>query len=155
MANCCIIDMKLETETAAEAEELREELQASFDKAEKELVGAYFGNDTRYLFDAQAEQKETTVCIGGWVKWGYNDAELLACLNWLRGKVTVKKMNMRYKVFEDPAYGEYDFDGEAMRHSFLRWQDIPSWGDEELEDYLKQVEEVYRNKKVSVDVPMG
>ncbi len=64
-------------------------------------------------------------------------------------------MNMRYKVFEDPAYGEYDFDGEAMRHSFLRWQDIPSWGDEELEDYLKQVEEVYRNKKVSVDVPMG
>ena len=54
MANCCIIDMKLETETAAEAEGLRKELQASFDKAEKELVGAYFGNDTRYLFDAQA-----------------------------------------------------------------------------------------------------
>ena len=67
MANCCFIDMKLETETAAEAEGLRKELQASFDKAEKELVGAYFGNDTRYLFDAQAEQKETTVCIGGWV----------------------------------------------------------------------------------------
>ena len=64
-------------------------------------------------------------------------------------------MNMRYKVFEDPAYGEYDFDGETLRHSFLQWEDMPDWGDEELEDYLKQVEEVYRNKKVSVDVPMG
>ena len=70
MANNFFIEISLETETAEQAEELRKELQMSFAIARRENVGAFFGNDKRYLFDAHCDQAATNVSIGGWVKWG-------------------------------------------------------------------------------------
>ena len=155
MANICIIDMTIETGTTAEAEGLREELQAAFDKAESENLGAYIGSDTRYIFDALAEQKGTTVTIGGWVRGAFDDYELRDCLEWLRDMVTIKKMNMGYKVLEDPARGEFDFDGETMKEYYLLDDDFPEEEEEEeIEDYFDRVEEIYRNKKVSRVVSM-
>ena len=52
MANNCFIDIEIETETTEQAEGLRKELQAAFEKADRENVGAYFGSD-RYFFDGK------------------------------------------------------------------------------------------------------
>ena len=91
MANNCFIEILLETETETEAKELNEMLQTSFAIARRENVGAFFGNDKRYLFDAHCDQAATNVSIGGWVKWGYSDGEFTDMFRWLKSKANINQ----------------------------------------------------------------
>ena len=108
MANNFFIEISLETETTEQAEELRKELQTSFDISRRENIGTFFGNDNRYLFDAHCCQAATTVSIGGWVKWGYSDGEFADMFCWLRRRVTIKKFRMAYEELMTDQYGEYE-----------------------------------------------
>ena len=146
MANNFFIEISLETETTEQAEELRKELQASFDIARRENIGAFVGNDNRYLFDAHCCQAATNVSIGGWVKWGYSDGEFADMFRWLRRKVTIKKFRMAYEELMTDQYGEYELlaDG-TMWQNFLLEKDFPAAMDD-FEAYCEKVEEAFRTK---------
>ena len=146
MANNFFIEISLETETTEQAEELRKELQASFDIARRESIGAFFGNDNRYLFDAHCCQAATNVSIGGWVKWGYSDGEFADMFRWLRRKVTIKKFRMAYEELMTDQYGEYELHSDGtMWQNFLLEKDFPAAMDD-FEAYCKNVEEAFRAK---------
>ena len=157
MANNCFIDIKIETETAEQAEGLRMELQAAFKEAYRKNLGAFFGCETRYLFDATVEQTGTELIIGGWVKWGYLDEEFVDMFNWLRKKVAIKKLNMRYEELGCDLYGEYDFDGEEARRYFLEHLDFPMCtedDDEYSDDYHEKLEAAYQKNRVTISIPI-
>ena len=146
MANNFFIEISLETETAEQAEELRQELQASFNIARRENVGAFFGSEKRYLFDAHCEQADVEVSIGGWVKWGYSDREFADMFRWLRRKVTIKKFRMAYEELMTDQYGEYELHADGtMWNNFLLEKDFPT-AMADFEAYCEKVEEAFRTK---------
>ena len=155
MANNFFIEISLETETTEQAEELRKELQTSFDIARRENIGAFFGNDNRYLFDAHCCQAATNVSIGGWVKWGYSDGEFADMFRWLRRKVTIKKFHMAYEELMTDQYGEYELHADGtMWQNFLLEKDFPAAMDD-FETYCKKVEETFRAKPASRFIEVG
>ena len=144
MANNCFIDIEMETETAEQAEGLRKELQASFNIARRENIGAFFGTEKRYLFDAHCDQADVEVSIGGWVKWGYSDGEFADMFRWLRRKVTIKKFHMTYEELMTDQYGEYELHADGtMWNNFLLEKDFPAAMDD-FEAYCEKVEEAFR-----------
>ena len=158
MANNCFIDIKIETETADQAEELRKELQATFEKARRENVGAYFGSD-RYLFDGKVEHDSKEVFIAGWVKWGYSDGQFIDMFSWLRRKATIKKYLMHYEEWLCLLYGEFEFreDGQ-MWNNFLLEKDFPKQTESDCEDfdaYCEKVEEAFRKNPATKYIEVG
>ena len=146
MANNCFIEILLETETETEAKELNEMLQTSFAIARRENVGAFFGNDKRYLFDAHCEQAAAEVSIGGWVKWGYSDGEFIDMFRWLRSKANIKKFRMAYEELMTDQYGEYELHADGvMWNNFLEEKDFPT-ETEDFDAYCEKVEEAFRAK---------
>lgn len=154
MANCCIIDMKIETETAEQAEGLRKELQATFKQARQKNVGAYFGSNS-YIFDGKVEHEGTEVFIAGWVKWGYSDGELIDMFSWLRRKVAIKKFHMHYEELLLNLYGEYEFHADGtMWNNILLENDFPTETDD-YEAYVEKVEEAFRSKHATRLIEVG
>ena len=146
MANNCFIEILLETETETEAKELNKMLQTSFAIARRENVGAFFGNDKRYLFDAHCDQAATNVSIGGWVKWGYSDGEFIDMFSWLRRKTSIKKFQMHYEELMTDQYGEYELHADGvMWNNFLEEKDFPT-ETEDFDAYCEKVEEAFRTK---------
>ena len=146
MANNCFIEILLETETETEAKELNEMLQTSFAIARRENVGAFFGNDKRYLFDAHCEQAAAEVSIGGRVKWGYSDGEFIDMFRWLRSKANIKKFRMAYEELMTDQYGEYELHADGvMWNNFLEEKDFPT-ETEDFDAYCEKVEEAFRAK---------
>ena len=146
MANNCCIEILLETETETEAKELNKMLQTSFAIARRENVGAFFGNDKRYLFDAHCEQAAAEVSIGGWVKWGYSDGEFIDMFRWLRSKANIKKFRMAYEELMTDQYGEYELHANGvMWKNFLEERDFPT-ETEDFDAYCEKVEEAFRAK---------
>ena len=154
MANNCFIDIKIETETAEQAKGLRKELQAAFEQAYRENVGAYFGSD-RYFFDGKVEHEGTEVFIAGWVKWGYSDGEFIDMFSWLRRKVAIKKFQMHYEELLTDQYGEYELhDDGTMWNSFLPEKDFPA-AMADYEAYVEKVKEAFRTKSVTRLIEVG
>ena len=155
MANNFFIEISLETETTEQAEELRKELQASFDIARRENIGAFFGNDNRYLFDAHCCQAATNVSIGGWVKWGYSDGEFADMFRWLRRKVTIKKFHMAYEELMTDQYGEYELHADGtVWNNFLLEKDFPTETDD-YEAYVEKVEEAFQKNPATRIIEVG
>ena len=157
MANNCYIDLRIKTETTKQAAGLRKELRAAFEQAAREDVGAFFGSEC-YLFDGHIKQKGTELFIGGWVKWGYGDDEFVEMFNWLRTKVTIKKLNMHYEEWLNELYGEYDFDGETLRNIFLEEKDFPAQTANDCEDfdgYCAKVEAAFQKNRVTRFIPIA
>ena len=155
MANNFFIEISLETETAEQAEELRKELQMSFAIARRENVGAFFGNDKRYLFDAHCDQAATNVSIGGWVKWGYSDGEFIDMFSWLRRTAAIKKFHMHYEELLTDQYGEYELhDDGTMWNNFLLEKDFPA-AMADYEAYVEKVEEAFRTKPATRFIEVG
>ena len=145
MANNCFIDIEIETETAEQAEGFRKELQAAFEQADRENVGAYFGSD-RYFFDGKVEHEGAEVFIAGWVKWGYSDGEFTDMFRWLKSKVTIKKFRMAYEELMTDQYGEYELHADGvMWNNFLEEKDFPTETDD-FDLYCEKVEEAFRKK---------
>ena len=154
MANNCFIDIKIETETAEQAKELREELRAAFSRADRENVGAYFGSD-RYFFDGKVEQDGTEVFIGGWVKWGYSDGEFTDMFRWLKSKANIKKFRMAYEELMTDQYGEYELHADGtMWQNFLLEKDFPAAMDD-FDLYCEKVEEAFRKKPATRFIKVG
>ena len=154
MANNCFIDIKIETETAEQAKELREVLRAAFSRADRENVGAYFGSD-RYLFDGKVEHEGTEVFIAGWVKWGYSDGEFTEMFRWLRRKAAIKKFRMHYEELMTDQYGEYELHADGMVwKNFLLEKDFPT-ETEDYEAYVEKVEEAFRTKPATRFIKVG
>ena len=155
MANNFFIEISLETETTEQAEELRKELQASFNIARRENIGAFFGNDNRYLFDAHCCQAANEVSIGGWVKWGYSDGEFIDMFSWLRRKAAIKKFHMHYEELLTDQYGEYELHADGtMWNNFLLEKDFPTETDD-YEAYCEKVEEAFRAKPATRFIEVG
>ena len=155
MANNFFIEISLETETTEQAEELRKELQASFNIARRENVGAFFGTEKRYLFDAHCDQADVEVSIGGWVKWGYSDGEFIEMFRWLRRKAAIKKFRMHYEELMTDQYGEYELhDDGTMWNNFLLEKDFPTAMDD-YEAYCEKVEEAFRTKPATRVIEVG
>ena len=154
MANNCFIDIEIETETAEQAKELREELRAAFSRADRENVGAYFGSD-RYFFDGKVEQDGTEVFIGGWVKWGYSDGEFTDMFRWLKSKANIKKFRMAYEELMTDQYGEYELHADGtMWQNFLLEKDFPAAMDD-FDLYCEKVEEAFRKKPATRFIKVG
>lgn len=155
MANNCFVDIEIETETAEQAEELRKELQASFNIARRENVGAFFGTEKRYLFDAHCDQADVEVSIGGWVKWGYSDGEFTEMFRWLRRKAAIKKFRMHYEELMTDQYGEYELhDDGTMWNNFLLEKDFPTAMDD-YEAYCEKVEEAFQKNPATRFIEVG
>ena len=155
MANNCFIEISLETENAEQAEELRKELQTSFAIARRENVGAFFGNDKRYLFDAHCDQAATEVSIGGWVKWGYSDDEFTEMFRWLKSKANIKKFRMAYEELMTDQYGEYELHADGvMWNNFLEEKDFPTETDD-FDLYCEKVEETFRKNPTTRFIEVG
>ena len=154
MANNCFIDIKIETETAEEAEGFRKELQTTFEQADRENVGAYFGSDP-YFFDGKVEHEGTEVFIAGWVKWGYSDGEFIDMYSWFRRKTTIKKFHMHYEELMTDQYGEYELhDDGTMWNNFLLEKDFPA-AMADYEAYVEKVKEAFRTKSVTRFIEVG
>ena len=155
MANNCFIEIMLETETTDQAKGLRKELQASFNIARRENVGAFFGNEERYIFDAHCDQADVEVSIGGWVKWGYSDGEFIDMFSWLRRKVAIKKFHMHYEELLTDQYGEYELhDDGTVWNNFLPEKDFPTETDD-YEAYVEKVENAFRTKPATRFIEVG
>ena len=154
MANNCFIDIKIETETAEQAEGLRKELQAAFEQARRENVGAYFGSD-RYFFDGKVEHEGTEVFIAGWVKWGYSDGEFIDMFSWLRRKTAIKKFHMHYEELMTDQYGEYELHADGtVWNNFLLEKDFPTETDD-YEAYVEKVEEAFQKNPATRIIEVG
>ncbi len=145
MANNCFINITLETGTEAETKALFIELTETFTRANCEKVGAFFGSDTRCIFDAKCEYVGIQLSIGGWVKWGYSDFEFTDMFRWLRSKADIRKFRMTYDGPECLLYGEYVLHGETIWKNFLEEKDFPSEADfEGYDSFVDAIEVAFK-----------
>ena len=97
MANTCFVTITVKCDGREEFERLCGHLENEIRKADAERRGLCLGSD-RCLFDEYMELEGDELKINGCVKWGYDDEEVIALLNYLKGVATVSRLKLEYEM---------------------------------------------------------
>ena len=126
MANNCFVNIDITTITAIDAGRFCRKFKAAKKAADEKQVGMYIGCKTRYLFDAKIDRRGDRIFIGGWVKWGFIDAEVWMFLVWLMKEAGIKDFRMHYDEGGALLYGEYYYDGQTLNDRYLPQEHFPT-----------------------------
>ena len=150
----CFVDIVIKTASSSEAERFAKELKTAFAVTRfEDGISAFFGCDMRYISDAHAIQHATEVIVTGRVMSGYTDDEVLEMFNWLRTKVTIKELSIRYEAIGACSYGEYVFDGKKIWNHSIKETDFPK--DDNYEDakmFYNDVVETFQKKSIKREI---
>ena len=106
MANICFVSLKIECRSKRAALKVNAVLTQLKEAAAQQRKGFYAGSD-RYIFDAAFYVYEKEVSMAYWVKWGYQDAEVIALIKFLNEIAPIKSLRLRYEEGGCLLYGEY------------------------------------------------
>lgn len=124
MANCCFCDFIIKFETETEKESFLKDFEADINKANKEGVGVFFGNDNCYLFDSEIfDNDTTTVLISCWVKWCVKDEYMIDFIKYIKNNhnktYNVQSFKISYEELLNDILGTYEYDGIELINNFL------------------------------------
>ena len=111
MANNCFFEFTIEFKNSEDKEFVFEHLSELKRKAKENNEGMYLGSEERYLFDCDIyDNTNESVLIFGWVKWCFNDKDIVNIYKQIDKLCSIKKFNLLYQELSCLIYGEYSFD---------------------------------------------
>ena len=113
MANICFVSLKIECRSKRAALKVNAALTQLKEAADQQRKGFYAGSD-RYIFDANFYVYEKNVSLAYWVKWGYQDAEVIALIKFLNEIAPIKSLLLRYEEGGSLEYGEYIYSAGTL-----------------------------------------
>ena len=118
MANTCFVTIAVKCDSREELERLHGHLESEIRKADEERRGLYLGSD-RYLFDEYMELEGDELKMNGCVKWGYDDDEVIALLNYLKGVAAVNRLRLEYEELGCCLYGFYLYENGVLEDHYI------------------------------------
>lgn len=143
MANICFVSLKIECRSKRAALKVNAVLTQLKEAAAQQHKGFYAGSD-RYIFDAAFYVYEKEVSMAYWVKWGYQDAEVIAMIKFLNAISPIKSLLLRYEEGGSLLYGEYIYSAETLSCRELPVSRYPDATDSDSDqEHLQQAFERY------------
>ena len=143
MANICFVSLKIECRSKRAAIKVNAALTQLKEAADQPRKGFYAGSD-RYIFDANFYAYEKSVRIAYWVKWGCQDAEVIALIKFLNEIAPIKSLLLRYEEGGSLEYGEYIYSDGTLSCRELPVSHYPDATDSDSDqEYLQQAFERY------------
>ena len=143
MANICFVSLKIECRSKRAALKVNAVLTQSKEAADQQRKGFYAGSD-RYIFDAAFYVYEKEVSMAYWVKWGYQDAEVIALIKFLNEIAPIKSLLLRYEECGSLEYGEYIYSAGTLSCRELSVSHYPDATDSDSDqEHLQQAFEQY------------
>ncbi len=124
MANICFVSLKIECRSKRAALKVNAVLTQLKEAADQQRKGFYAGSD-RYIFDAAFYVYEKEVSMVYWVKWGYQDAEVIALIKFLNEITPIKSLLLRYEEGGSLEYGEYIYSAGTLSCRDFLFRIIP------------------------------
>ena len=148
MANICFVSLKIECCSKRAAIKVNAALTQLKEAADQPRKGFYAGSD-RYIFDANFYAYEKSVRIAYWVKWGCQDAEVIALIKFLNEIAPIKSLLLRYEEGGSLEYGEYIYSDGTLSCRELPVSHYPDATDSDSDqEYLQQAFERYGTKRL-------
>lgn len=113
MANICFVYLEVVCPSVEDARKLNDALKQLKTAADKRQEGFRTGSD-RCAFDAAFYDMDNAFHMAYWIKWGYNDAEVIALINFLKDIVPVRSVLIRYEECGSLMFGEYFYDSKTL-----------------------------------------
>ena len=143
MANICFVSLKIECRSKRAALKVNAVLTQLKEAADQQRKGFYAGSD-RYIFDAAFYVYEKEVSMAYWVKWGYQDAEVIALIKFLNEIAPIKSLQFHYEEGGSLEYGEYIYSAGTLSCRELPVSHYPDATDSDSDqELLQQVFEQY------------
>ena len=143
MANICFVSLKIECRSKRVALKVNAALTQLKEAADQQRKGFYAGSD-RYIFDAAFYVYEKEVSMAYWVKWGYQDAEVIALIKFLNEIAPIKSLLLRYEECGCLLYGEYIYSAGTLSCRELPVQYYPDATDSDSDQKrLQQAFDLY------------
>ena len=143
MANICFVSLKIEFRSKRAALKVNAFLTQLKEAADPQRKGFYAGSD-RYIFDAAFYVYEKEVSMAYWVKWGYQDAEVIALIKFLNEIAPIKSLLLRYEEGGSLEYGEYIYSAGTLSCRELPVSHYPDATDSDSDqEHLQQAFERY------------
>ena len=137
MANICFVSLKIECCSKRAAIKVNAALTQLKEAADQPRKGFYAGSD-RYIFDANFYAYEKSVRIAYWVKWGCQDAEVIALIKFLNEIAPIKSLLLRYEEGGSLEYGEYIYSAGTLSCRELPVSHYPDATDSDSDQELLQ-----------------
>ena len=143
MANICFVSLKIECRSKRAAIKVNAALTQLKEAADQQRRGFYAGSD-RYIFDAAFYVYEKEVSMVYWVKWGYQDAEVIALIKFLNEIASIKSLRFHYEEGGSLEYGEYIYSAGTLSCRELPVSHYPDATDSDSDqEHLQQAFERY------------
>ena len=143
MANICFVSLKIECRSKRAALKVNAVLTQLKEAADQQRKGFYAGSD-RYIFDAAFYVYEKEVSMAYWVKWGYQDAEVIALIKFLNEISPIKSLQLNYEEGGSLEYGEYIYSAGTLSCRELPVSHYPDATDSDSDqEHLQQAFEQY------------
>ena len=143
MANICFVSLKIECRSKRAALKVNAVFTQLKEAAAQQRKGFYAGFD-RYIFDAAFYVYEKEVSMVYWVKWGYQDAEVIALIKFLNEIASIKSLLLRYEEGGCLLYGEYIYSAGTLSCRELPVSHYPDATDSDSDqEHLQQAFERY------------
>ena len=143
MANICFVSLKIECRSKRAALKVNAVLTQLKEAADQQRKGFYAGSD-RYIFDAAFYVYDKEVSMAYWVKWGYQDAEVIALIKFLNEIAPIKSLLLHYEEGGSLEYGEYIYSDGTLSCRELPVSHYPDATDSDFDqEYLQQAFERY------------
>ena len=138
MANTCFVTITVKCDGREELERLHGHLEKEIREADAERRGLCLGSD-RCLFDEDMELVDDELKINGCVKWGYDDDEVVALLNYLKGIAAVSRLKLEYEELGCCVYGFYLYENGVLEDHYIPCSDFPDCDCDSYYDELERI----------------
>ncbi len=138
MANTCFVTITVKCDGREELERLHGHLENEIRETDAERRGLCLGSD-RCLFDEDMELVDDELKINGCVKWGYDDEEVIALLNYLNGVATVSRLKLEYEELGCCVYGFYLYENGVLEDHYIPCTDFP---DCDCDSYYNELDRI-------------
>ena len=106
--------------------------------AERCHKGVFVGSD-RYWFDTILELDNNTVTFSGEVRWGLDEREIIALIQFLKATADIQTVEVRYEECGFLLYGAYFYDGKTLTDTFVAAEDFPDYDEDSYYEDLEQL----------------
>ena len=138
MANTCFVTITVKCDGREELERLHSHLENEIREADAERRGLCLGSD-RYLFDEDMELVDDKLKMNGCVKWGFDDDEVIALLNYLKGVAAVTHLKLEYEELGCCLYGFYLYENGVLEDHYIPCSDFPDCDSDSYYDELERI----------------
>ena len=138
MANWCSVQAEVVCSDRQNGEKIYQKLAEAKNEAERCRKGVFVGSD-RYWFDTILELDNDTVTFSGEVRWGLDEGEIIALIQFLKAAADIQTVEVRYEECGFLLYGAYFYDGKTLTDTFVAAEDFPDYDEDSYYEDLEQL----------------